>query len=90
MQLLGKAEGDIRVSDTTHSVKRVGWLIYHIKDGEPHLYGVLETEEKARAEVAVLKEYSAHKYEIHCVWFIGWAMAMPVSNDDRKGSRGEN
>lgn len=70
---------------------RSGWLIYRLKGGDIETYGVLENEAKAREEIATLEGLDpGQKWETRLVWFIGWAMAMPVSNDERAGSRGSN
>ncbi len=68
-----------------------GWLVYRIKEGKVDPYGVLESESKAREEIANLGTvFPNDKWEMRIVSFIGWGVAMAVSNAERADIRGAN
>jgi hypothetical protein len=54
-----------------------GWLVYSIKNNEIEIYGLLQTEEKAKKDAKLASEALKREFRVVAVPFIGWGQVAP-------------
>lgn len=52
-----------------------GWLVYRVLNGDLQVFGLMQTEEKALADVAVLP--ASDGWLVKAVPFLGWGYVAP-------------
>lgn len=55
-----------------------GWLVYRMTDGKPQFMGLVQTREKAEADIEALRGTTMEGgWEIGQIPFIGWGVVAP-------------
>ena len=65
----------------------MGYLVFRAVDGHPEIYGLLESESKARDNIRIL-ERNGQEWEMCPVPFLGWGFEGVFTNNTGEIVRG--